>query len=359
MYKFFIHNKKFYDLNNLKNNGHLIIYNGYFPSVALESYAKYNNFENEIEFLKTDTEKIYTVNKKFLKKTNNIYFFYPFSYFDKNEYNIDLLENLQVLLSEKFQKEIIFILNNFFYKNTKNYKNFNGFQFDCYSDFEKKQYMTTNKNKNKIFISLNSKKRKHRDDFFNFLSENKLFDYFYYSYIENEIYLHEINSDKNFIDEYFINKKIHHSGHKAYKKILNDDLYTIDNRHFFENSYYYLITETNVENDVLFLSEKTYKAFYHKIPFIILGNPGSLKFLHSQGFETFSPYINEEYDSETNYEKRLKMIEMEVKRLISLNKQEHESIINALNERLKNNWYNYHNIYNDKFKESFLNLFKE
>lgn len=69
-----------------------------------------------------------------------------------------------------------------------------------------------------------------------------------------------------------------------------------------------LVSETNVNSDNLFFSEKTYKPIYAKQPFIIYGNPHSLKYLKGLGFKTFDNWFDESYDDEVIFEKRLNKI---------------------------------------------------
>jgi hypothetical protein len=66
-----------------------------------------------------------------------------------------------------------------------------------------------------------------------------------------------------------------------------------------------LVSETNVNPDNLFFSEKTYKPIVAKQPFIMYGNPHSLKYLKSIGFKTFDKWIDESYDDEKDFENRL------------------------------------------------------
>ena len=69
-----------------------------------------------------------------------------------------------------------------------------------------------------------------------------------------------------------------------------------------------LVSETNVNSDNLFFSEKTYKPIIAKQPFIIYGNPNALKYLKTIGFKTFDKWIDESYDTEVNFERRLDMV---------------------------------------------------
>lgn len=102
--------------------------------------------------------------------------------------------------------------------------------------------------------------------------------------------------------------------------VREEDLY------YHQESYFSVITETVFEPyqpgeqlmsymDTLFLSEKIYKPFAFKHPFIALAWPGSLKALRDRGYKTFHPYIDESYDDETDPEIRFKMVTDEIKRL--------------------------------------------
>ena len=145
------------------------------------------------------------------------------------------------------------------------------------------------------------------------------------------------------------------SGHYAYTYYLNDDLFNTKNGIFFDKSYYYVITETSCMDNLCFISEKTYKSFYHKIPFLILGNPFTIKNLQNEGFKTFNKWIDESYDNEINYEKRKNKIFEEIKRLNSLSINEHEKINEEMQEILNFNYEHFFDISN--FKDDFLKIF--
>jgi hypothetical protein len=76
----------------------------------------------------------------------------------------------------------------------------------------------------------------------------------------------------------------------------------------YKKTFVSLVTETLASNDTLFFSEKTYKPIAAQHPFIILGNPNSLKYLKSIGFKTFDKWWDESYDEESNFKIRLEKI---------------------------------------------------
>ncbi len=69
-----------------------------------------------------------------------------------------------------------------------------------------------------------------------------------------------------------------------------------------------IVTETLVDIDSIFLSEKTYKPIYMCQPFIIFGNPHSLKKLKELGYKTFDKWWDESYDVELDINDRFKKI---------------------------------------------------
>jgi hypothetical protein len=70
-----------------------------------------------------------------------------------------------------------------------------------------------------------------------------------------------------------------------------------------------------------FISEKTFKPIICQHPFIILGSKGILKNLQKLGYKTFHPYINEEYDNLSTFE-RMEAIVKEMQRLQKMNSRE-------------------------------------
>ena len=88
------------------------------------------------------------------------------------------------------------------------------------------------------------------------------------------------------------------------------------------DSYFSVVTETDFTNPTGYVSEKLWKPISFFQPFILVGNPGSLKFIKEFGFKTFSPLIDESYDEETNAMHRFAMIESEMVRLGKMSKED-------------------------------------
>jgi len=107
----------------------------------------------------------------------------------------------------------------------------------------------------------------------------------------------------------------------------------------FESTYFSVITETNFFDSIgRFITEKTFKCFGYKHPFIIIGTEHTLPLLHTKGYKTFHPFIDESYDQEADPLKRLKMILSEVKRLSNLNDNDRAEFIKNISPIIEHNF---------------------
>lgn len=76
----------------------------------------------------------------------------------------------------------------------------------------------------------------------------------------------------------------------------------------YSNSLINIVNETYFFNNIIHITEKTYKPIAYMQPFIMVGAPGSLKHIKDMGFKTFDQYWDESYDLEKDHVKRLTMI---------------------------------------------------
>ena len=87
----------------------------------------------------------------------------------------------------------------------------------------------------------------------------------------------------------------------------------------YSDSYINLVTETTVI-DKVFVTEKTWKPVASGQLFLILGNPGTLDYLRSQGIDTFDDIIDHKYyDNEQNWQQRIQKIHQVIEDLIQQN----------------------------------------
>ena len=96
---------------------------------------------------------------------------------------------------------------------------------------------------------------------------------------------------------------------------------------FTEQTYY-----NNTPTDIGFLTEKTFKPIMYGHPFILATHPGALDRLRQLGFETFSDWFDENYDSERNDGKRIQMVCKEIKKAC-----ENKLDINLIRDKLEYN----------------------
>jgi hypothetical protein len=112
----------------------------------------------------------------------------------------------------------------------------------------------------------------------------------------------------------------------------------------YSNTYFSLVSETNFYTRPgpfepgRFFSEKIFKPIAEKHPFILINPPNSLPLLHSLGYKTFHPFIDERYDAEPNDVRRLMLILNEVERLCHLNDEPLRNFIDGIQEICEHNY---------------------
>jgi hypothetical protein len=119
-------------------------------------------------------------------------------------------------------------------------------------------------------------------------------------------------------------------------------------RHFLSDSYLNMVTDTYfiVEPGNTFISEKVFNAVANWQLFIMLSPPGTLSWLHSQGYQTFGHWIDERYDSiEDNYTRLIAVADVFedfIRRPIKEIQQTHAEAASVLN-------HNYQRLLNNQF----------
>lgn len=98
----------------------------------------------------------------------------------------------------------------------------------------------------------------------------------------------------------------------------------------FSNSGISVVLET-VADSRIHLTEKTLRSIACGHPFILVAGPNSLEYLKGYGFKTFSPWINEDYDKETDLSLRMKLVADEMLRLSKLSFNEQTEILDNCN----------------------------
>ena len=107
---------------------------------------------------------------------------------------------------------------------------------------------------------------------------------------------------------------------------------------FFESSRFSLVQETEMSFLSNRYTEKTYKCFWMKHPFILAGNYQTLKLLRQDGFKTFHPYIDESYDDIKDRNERISAIIKEVKILCNKTDREWKEFMSKISSVLIHNY---------------------
>jgi len=80
-----------------------------------------------------------------------------------------------------------------------------------------------------------------------------------------------------------------------------------DESYLFENVFVNVVNETHQPDDMVFITEKTYRSINYCRPFVINGDSGSLQYLKEMGFKTFDKFWDESYDTDDDHMKITKI----------------------------------------------------
>lgn len=113
--------------------------------------------------------------------------------------------------------------------------------------------------------------------------------------------------------------------------------------HLYSETYFSVVTETNffTKGQVdtgRFTSEKTFKPIVYQHPFIAVTVPHFLDKVREVGYKTFSPWINEDYDTELDDCVRMSKIVKEIDRLSKLTPEELTLFLDGVREICKFNY---------------------
>ena len=142
----------------------------------------------------------------------------------------------------------------------------------------------------------------------------------------------------------------------------------MDDMQYYDNSYFSIISETvffsdeTLQNDfnydMAFFSEKIFKPFAAKHPFVLVGAHQSLSLLREMGYKTFHPYINEDYDEMLDDLSRFQAIMQEVDRLCKLTDAEWIELQKNIAPIIEHNYTQVHNYSKDlRYTKNILHRF--
>ena len=145
---------------------------------------------------------------------------------------------------------------------------------------------------------------------------------------------------KKFVDESYPLKLDHDNANDCARA--NNQIST---KEHFLNSYFNIVCETSCHSDYTFITEKTLRPIINLQPFIIFGNPYTLKSLKELGFKTFDKWVDESYDLEINTNKRFELAYNEILKISKLDIDEIHEIYFDMFEVLEHNFNNLVKIY--------------
>jgi hypothetical protein len=122
------------------------------------------------------------------------------------------------------------------------------------------------------------------------------------------------------------------------------------------SSYFNICTASGFEG-FPYLDDKTYKPILTFQPFIIVGEYRSLDALRKCGFKTFDGWIDESYDREGDYRKRLDLIINEINKLCSMSITEIDEWYKSMDKILIHNFNHMKKIFDSGVQGKRINRF--
>lgn len=110
------------------------------------------------------------------------------------------------------------------------------------------------------------------------------------------------------------------------------------NLEFHQTTFLNVVTETLYNKEIMFLSEKIFKPMYMLQPFVVIGNPNTLKELRQLGYKTFDRWWDESYDEEEDLVQRVLKVEIVLNKLSKLSFEELHRITQEMEETLIHNY---------------------
>ena len=173
----------------------------------------------------------------------------------------------------------------------------------------------------KDFLSLNGISKQNRDLFYDSFKDMNC----YLSYLHKNISLDGMGINYTSAPSVDRLNKFHH-----------DSYFSVVSEGGNENNTFYNDSLHNIKTHNLFITEKTWRPIHTGHPFIISGNPGTLKILREWGFETFPEIFDESYD-EYHGKQRDKFIVSEVERVCKLDSKQKHDLFKSVEEKVIHN----------------------
>jgi len=183
------------------------------------------------------------------------------------------------------------------------------------------------------FTSFNRKHTEYRNQLFEFLRNNDLL----YSGYVNFAFKNFSTLVGELPDDYEENKWASESAIYGYYRASNFDII--------------IETASNINDNQRFITEKTLRALALGQPFLVFNGVGTLKYLQSQGFETYKALWDESYDNIDDPQQRFDAITDQVKLLIQNRAVFEQKILKEIGEH---NQYKFQELAGIDHKERWL-----
>ena len=203
-----------------------------------------------------------------------------------------------------------------------------------------KDYQPTTKFKAnyKKFLCVNFTPRYHRKDFMYAMRDSGILNDFNASHNDSELPL-SYDTDTHNINLKGNSKDIKPSSGHIPMLIADVNHWNTIPTKLKQENLIFVVTETPFQSeDLLFNTEKTFKPILLKMPFILLSNFGSLKYLKGLGYKTFSHMWSEHYDNILDKHERLQEICTVIKQLSTLTNGQLKKLILDNNHILEHNY---------------------
>ena len=121
---------------------------------------------------------------------------------------------------------------------------------------------------------------------------------------------------------------VYYFNHVDLKSFKQNDGTPISGFNVWDDSFYndtffsYLYESYAYNTKTTYMSEKFWKTVLNFHPTLLVTNPHTLRHLKERGYKTFSPFIDESYDNEEDFDLRTNMLLSEVNRLCEMSKTE-------------------------------------
>ena len=168
------------------------------------------------------------------------------------------------------------------------------------------------------------------------------------------------DQDCSYVDHEFKNSSLqitNHNLHRYFDSTLADATASADYcSQDYRSTNIEVVLETLFDDSRLQLTEKILRPIACGQPFMLASTPGSLAYLRQYGFETFSPWVNETYDTIQDPVQRLQAIVQEMRRIADLSADEKTFLYTGLQDITARNKKLF---FSDAWQQSIVNEFKQ